>query len=100
MGFFALLFKVIYLATFVTSLYGLIEAVRTPAAAFPAMDKQTKGLWVGLLGAGTVVSLAALMGAFAFLTILALAAALIFLIDVRPAVRSINRPGDGPYSSW
>jgi len=100
-GFFDLLFRVLYLATFVMSLYSLIEAARTPAQAFPAMDKQTKGLWVGVLSAGTVVSLAAFLGMFAFLTILALVAALIFLIDVRPAVRQIGRSGgEGPYGPW
>lgn len=100
-GFFDLLFRVLYLVTFVLSLYSLIEAARTPAPAFPAMDKQTKGLWVGLLAGGTVVSLAAFLGMSAFLTILALIAALIFLIDVRPAIRQIGRSGgDGPYGSW
>jgi predicted lipid-binding transport protein (Tim44 family) len=100
-GFFDLLFQVFHLAIFVVSLYALIEAARTPAPAFPAMDKQTKGLWVGLLSASTLVSLAAVAGMFVFLTILALAVSLIFLIDVRPAVRQIGRSGsDGPYGPW
>ncbi|WP_179646383.1 DUF2516 family protein [Spinactinospora alkalitolerans] len=100
MSFFTLLWKVIYLAIFVTTLYALVEAARTPAQAFPAMDKQTKGLWVGLLGVGALLSLSAVFGYGAFLTILSLVAALIYLLDVRPAVRSIGRPGDGPYGRW
>ncbi|TDQ55191.1 DUF2516 family protein [Actinorugispora endophytica] len=100
MTFIGLLWKVIYLAIFVTTLYALVEAVRTPAQAFPAMDKQTKGLWVGLLSAGTLISLGAVMGWFVFMTILALIAALIFILDVRPAVRGIGRPGEGPYGRW
>ncbi|GAB3206873.1 DUF2516 family protein [Marinactinospora thermotolerans] len=100
LSFFSLLWKVIYLAIFVTTLYALVEAVRTPAQAFPAMDKQTKGLWVGLLGAGTLLSLSAVLGYGAFLTILSLIVSLIYLLDVRPAVKSIGRPGDGPYGPW
>lgn len=97
MTFIGFLWKIIYLAIFVTTLYALVEAARTPAQAFPAMDKQTKGLWVGLLSAGTLISLGALVGAFAFLTILSLVAALIFLLDVRPAVRGI---GGGSPGRW
>ncbi|MFC7326423.1 DUF2516 family protein [Marinactinospora rubrisoli] len=100
LSFFSLLWKAIYLAIFVTTLYALVEAARTPAQAFPAMDKQTKGLWVGILGVGAVLSLGAVFGYFAFFTILSLIAALIFLLDVRPAVRGIGRPGDGPYGPW
>ncbi|GAA3729723.1 hypothetical protein GCM10022402_08020 [Salinactinospora qingdaonensis] len=95
MSFFSLLWQVLYLAIFVTTLYALVDALRTPAQAFPAMDKQTKGLWVGLLSVGAVLSLGAVFGFGGFLVILSLIAALIFLLDVRPAVRGIS--GDGPY---
>ncbi|WP_285758776.1 DUF2516 family protein [Nocardiopsis ansamitocini] len=100
MTFMDLLFRAIFLAIFVTSLYALVEAARTPAQAFPAMDKQTKGLWVGLLSLGSLLSLSATLGYGAFLVFLSLVVALIFMLDVRPAVRSITRPGDGPYGPW
>ncbi|WP_184581976.1 DUF2516 family protein [Lipingzhangella halophila] len=90
------LWQILFIAIFVTTLYALIEALRTPAQAFPAADKQTKGLWTALLGVGTFVSLSAALGFGAFFTILALAAALIYLVDVRPATRSIGR-ADGPW---
>ncbi|RNL84054.1 DUF2516 family protein [Halostreptopolyspora alba] len=96
---FGSLWQIIYIAIFVTTLYALIEAARTPAQAFPAADKQTKGLWTGLLGVGTFLSLSAAVGFFYFFSFLALVAALIYLLDVRPATRSVGR-ADGPYGPW
>ncbi|PSK99633.1 uncharacterized protein DUF2516 [Murinocardiopsis flavida] len=99
--FFDLLWKGIYLVIFVVNLYALVEAVRTPSQAFPLMDKQTKGLWVGLLGVGTVLALSAVMGSFALLVLLSLAASLIFMLDVRPAVRGVSgNRNEGPYGPW
>lgn len=95
------LYQAIYIAIFVTTLYALIEALRTPAEAYTAMDKQTKGLWAAILGVGTGLSLLAALGAGGFLTFLSLVAALIFILDVRPAVRGIGRGGgSGPYGPW
>ncbi|MFC3998468.1 DUF2516 family protein [Nocardiopsis sediminis] len=94
-----LVYQIIYIAIFVTSLYAFIEALRTPAPAFPAMDKQTKKLWVGLLGVATGLSLLAVASGTGMLTFLALIAALIFILDVRPAVRNVGR-SEGPYGRW
>lgn len=99
--FFDLLWKGIYLVIFVVNLYALIEAIRTPAEAFPLMDKQSKRLWVGLLGVGTVLALSAVMGSFAIFVILSLIASLVFMLDVRPAVRGVSgNRNEGPYGPW
>ncbi|WP_081620727.1 DUF2516 family protein [Nocardiopsis potens] len=94
-----LIWQAIYIAIFVTSLFALVEAVRTPSQAFPAMDKQTKGMWVAILGVGTGLSLLAALSGGGMFTFLALVAALIFILDVRPAVRGVGR-SDGPYGPW
>ncbi|MFW5415936.1 DUF2516 family protein [Nocardiopsis sp. CNT-189] len=94
-----LIWQAIYIAIFVTSLFALVEAVRTPSQAFPAMDKQTKGMWVAILGVGTGLSLLAALSGSGIFTFLALVAALIFILDVRPAVRGVGR-SDGPYGPW
>ncbi|MFC4562718.1 DUF2516 family protein [Nocardiopsis mangrovi] len=94
-----LVYQIIYIAIFVTSLYAFIEALRTPAPAYAAMDKQTKKLWVGLLGVATALSLLAVVSGTGMLTFLALIAALIFILDVRPAVRNVGR-SEGPYGPW
>ncbi|WP_084468829.1 DUF2516 family protein [Nocardiopsis trehalosi] len=99
MSFMWLVYQIIYIAIFVTSLFALIEALRTPAPAYEAMDKQTKKLWVILLGVGTLISLLAVVSGSGMLTFLALIAALVFIVDVRPAVRGAGR-SDGPYGRW
>ncbi|MUL43303.1 DUF2516 family protein [Streptomonospora sp. PA3] len=94
-----MLWWLIFVAIFVTSLFALVDAVRTPGQAFPAMDKQTKKLWVGLLAVATFVSFSAVFTSMRFFVFIALIASLIYLLDVRPAVRSIGR-NEGPYGRW
>lgn len=96
-----LIWQAIYLVTFVASLYALIEALRTPASAFELMDKQTKKLWVVLTGIATALSLLAVFSGRGMFVILGLVATLIFLLDVRPAVKGVGgNSNNGPYGPW
>ncbi|WP_017572130.1 DUF2516 family protein [Nocardiopsis halotolerans] len=99
---FGLIWDAIYLATFVASLYALIEAIRTPAAAFELMDKQTKKLWIILTGVATALSLLAVFSGTGMFVILGLVATLVFLLDVRPAVKGVGggNGNNGPYGPW
>jgi hypothetical protein len=98
---FYLIWQAIYLVTFVASLYALIEAIRTPAAAFELMDKQTKKLWVVLTGVATALSLLAVFSGTGMFVILGLVATLVFLLDVRPAVKGAGgNSNNGPYGPW
>lgn len=75
--------------------WALVDAATRPAAAFLAAGKQTKPIWLGILGLCLLlclVGLAGLLGLFGFLVAVA---AIVYLVDVRPAVRSM-RPG-GPW---
>jgi asparagine N-glycosylation enzyme membrane subunit Stt3 len=95
------IWQAIYLVTFVASLFALIEALRTPASAFEIMDKQTKKLWVILTGLATGLSLLAVLTGTGFLVIMGLVATLIFLLDVRPAVKGVQGGrNNGPYGPW
>ncbi|WP_460999247.1 DUF2516 family protein [Streptomonospora sediminis] len=94
-----MLWWLIYIAIFVTSLFALVDAIRTPGQAFPAMDKQSKKLWVILLSVATFVSFSAVFSSVRFFVFIALVASLIYLLDVRPAVRGIGR-NEGPYGRW
>lgn len=76
------IFLVISLVTLVIKVWALIDAAIRPARAFVSEEKQTKGLWVGIL---VVAVLATYIG---FLSILGLVAALVYLLDVRPAVKT------------
>ena len=69
--------------------FAVIECVRAPAGAFPAVGRQTKTLWLILTG------LAALTGLLPRLTlslfgIAGAVVALVYLFDVRPRIRSIT----------
>ena len=76
------IFLVISLVTLVIKVWALIDAAIRPSRAFVSEGKQTKGLWVAIL---VVAVLATYVG---FLSIIGLIAALIYLLDVRPAVKT------------
>ncbi|GHC95695.1 hypothetical protein GCM10007079_47460 [Nocardiopsis terrae] len=95
------IWQLIYLVTFVASLYAFIEALRTSEQAFVVMDKQTKKLWVILTGVATGVSLLAVLTGTGMFVILGLVATLIFLLDVRPAVKGVGgNQNNGPYGPY
>jgi len=76
------IFFLIYVVTLVMTIFCLVDAgIRSPGA-FVAAEKQTKQFWVILL---VVAALAAYIRLFTFIAIIA---ALVYLLDVRPAVRA------------
>jgi hypothetical protein len=75
-------FLVIVLGIVLVKLFALIDAASRPAGAFTYHDKKTKQFWI-------VVLALALASTFAgFLSIIGLVAALVYLVDVRPAIVS------------
>jgi hypothetical protein len=74
-------------------LWALVDASIRPAPAYEAAGKLSKLIWIAilvaavLLGGDDVLGLLGLVGTIA---------AIVYLVDVRPAVRSI-RPG-GPWA--
>ncbi len=100
------LFLVLALGAFIVEAWAFIDAISRPSRAFPATGKQTKPLWLIILGVATVVGLYSLVFsaglAISLLPIAAFVAAAIYLTDVRPKVKSIGRGGSssGPYGPW
>jgi hypothetical protein len=93
-------------AAFVVEAFAFIDALRHPAAAYTAASKQTKPVWLIILGVALVIGFGGItqeVGLFSFLAlpIIAFVAAAIYLADVRPKVKDI-RPGQrsGPYGPW
>ncbi|WP_166355884.1 DUF2516 family protein [Phytoactinopolyspora limicola] len=85
--------------------YALIDALRVPTGAFPAAEKLTKPIWLSFLAVAVVTELAFFPLRVPILTIIGTVAAAVYVIDVRPAVRSYGggRRGsssDGPYGPW
>jgi hypothetical protein len=88
---------VIHLVIVAVIVFALIDALRHPAPAYLAAGKLTKVQWGGILVAALLFSW------FGFFSILALIASLVYLLDVRPALRSIGSGGgssSGPYGPW
>ena len=82
-------FWVLFLAVLVVKVFALIDCIMVPERAFVAAGKQTKVIWTVILVVAVLVTFGS------FLTILGLIAALVYLLDVRPAVR-----GGSSYNRW
>ncbi len=88
------LFLVLGLIALALEAWALADALYRPTAAFPAAGKLTKAAWAGILALALVLTW--FFGAFSLFGIAAAVAAIVYLVDVRPAVQAL-RPGRGPY---
>jgi hypothetical protein len=98
-------FAVLLLAAFVVELWAFIDAIGRPTAAYLAAGKQTKQIWLIILGVASAIGLAfALYGGItSILAVAAFAAAAIYHVDVKPKVREHRRgrgSSNGPYGPW
>lgn len=86
---------VVLLAMVAVKGYALVNACLWPAAAFTLVRKQTKGRWLLLLGTGFLVELLEMAYPIGWLgSVLSLGflvAALVYILDVRPAVHAVTR---------
>jgi Protein of unknown function (DUF2516) len=101
----SLFFWALAVAAFIVECWALIDAIIRPSAAFPAASKQTKPLWLVILGVAFVIGLAGALGLLSLISIfpiVAFVAAAIYLVDVRPKVKEIKTGGSrqGPYGPW
>jgi hypothetical protein len=93
-------------AAFIVEAWAFIDAITRPGQAFVATGKQTKQLWLIILGVAAVVGLAGVVykiGPTSILTVAAFVAAAIYLADVRPKVKGFRNGGgtsSGPYGPW
>jgi len=89
----------ISIGAFAFEAWALIDAIRYPTGAYVAAGKQTKGLWGVVLGAASVIGFLGLpyplglapASALGFLGLAAIAAAAVYTVGVRPALRTIGR---------
>jgi len=98
------LFWVLSLGAFAAEVFAFIDALRRPGPAFVAAGKQTKPLWLIILGVASVIGLGSIATGVSLVSILPIAAfvaAAIYLTDVRPKVRQSRGGGSsGPYGPW
>jgi O-antigen/teichoic acid export membrane protein len=97
-------FVALAMGAFVVEVWAFIDAITRPTQAFVASGKQTKQLWLIILGVAVVLGLysAAYGGVTGILSVAAFVAAAIYLADVRPKVKDFRRgsSGSGPYGPW
>ena len=78
------------------AVWALVDALVRPAAAYVAAGKLTKPAW------GAITALALLIAyfvpMFSFLWLPAVVGSIVYLVDVRPALRGMRRGGGS--SSW
>lgn len=102
-------FYALMVAAFVIEAWAFIDAIRHPAGAYVAASKQTKPIWLIILGVALLIGIGGvtqqigLFNSLLALPIVAFVASSIYLVDVRPKVRGARaRPGtrQGPYGPW
>lgn len=69
--------------------YAFVDCIRRPTAAFPAVGRQSKVLWMILTGAALLTGLLPGM-TLNIIGIAGIVASLIYLFDVRPKIREIT----------
>jgi hypothetical protein len=81
---------VLYWALVLVRVWAIVDCATRKAAAFPAVDKLTKPAWLAI----TIVSggIGSLFYAqpLHIISLISLVAALVYLTDVRPAVREVS----------
>ncbi|GAA2489190.1 DUF2516 family protein [Streptomyces thermolineatus] len=91
------------IALFAFTVFAFVDAAVRRADAYPAADKKTKPFWLIVLALSAVVN--GWLGAMSFLSIIGLIASIVYVVDVRPALKQVtggNKGGgrQGPYGPW
>ncbi|MDT0305576.1 DUF2516 family protein [Streptomyces sp. DSM 44917] len=99
----------LFLGLLLLSAFALVHAALQREDAFRAADKQTKPFWLVILGVTVAVQLIIPM---LMLVLAGTIATIVYLVDVRPAIRSVTGGGrrggrgggwsssDGPYGPY
>jgi hypothetical protein len=102
---FGALIQLLFLAMLVLGVVALFFAATAREDAYRAADKQKKSFWMIILGITVVVNL---FVPILFLQIAGLVASIVFMVDVRPAIKAVSGGGgrrggsssDGPYGPY
>lgn len=84
-----LLMLVLTFAAVALGLWAFVDALVRPATGFVAAGKLTKPAWLAITGLATVVVY--FFGLMSFFGLPAIIASIVYLVDVRPAVRGLRR---------
>ncbi|HEY3686391.1 MAG TPA: DUF2516 family protein [Streptosporangiaceae bacterium] len=104
----SLLFWILQVAAFAVEIWAFVDALRHSDGAYRAAGKQSKTIWLLILGVAMVIGLGSAANRLSLFSILPIAAfigAAIYLVDVRPKVREFRgssggSSSSGPYGPW
>jgi hypothetical protein len=87
--------QVLVLAAFLLQGFAFVHCLLQPAAAFPAAGKWTKAGWAIVTGLALI--LVPLFQPLSIFGVAAIIASIVYIVDVRPAVREVSggRGGSG-----
>ncbi|SDP64216.1 Protein of unknown function [Klenkia soli] len=88
------LFEVLRFAVLALGAWATVDAIIRPAAGYVATGKLTKPAWVAITAIATLVVW--LSGVVSFLGLPAVVGIVVYLVDVRPALRGLQSGN----SSW
>lgn len=77
-------------ALFLAKALAFLDALARPAQTFPAANRQTKNFWLIILGCFLVAHMLQ-WHPVGLLNLIGTIAALVYLLDVRPTIRSLTR---------
>jgi hypothetical protein len=81
-------------ALFLFALFAFVDAVFRRPDAYRAANKQNKGMWLIFLGIAAVVM--KFFSILSFLPVLGLIAVIVYMVDVRPALREVTANSQAP----
>ena len=85
----ALLLQVLYWACLALSVWAFVDSLIRPANAYVAAGKLSKPAWVAITAiAGLILYFTGPLSFFGLFTVVA---AIVYLVDVRPAIRGLRR---------
>jgi hypothetical protein len=103
-------FWALAVAALIIEVWAFADVLRRPTGAFPAVGKQSKPLWMIILGVAAAIGLYSAtygsqggIGVISILPVAAFIAAAVYMTDVRPKVREVGKGGgssQGPYGPW
>ena len=86
------LLTILSLAVLVLQGWALVDCVTRPANAFEAAGKLTKPAWLAITAIALVVGM--LFGPLGILGLAGIVASIVYMVDVRPALREIQGGGN------
>jgi len=95
MTFDTIVYLVVYYGVLALAVWAFVDALVRPGAAYVAAGKLTKPGWMAITAIAALVVY--FRGPMDFFGLPAVIAAVVYLVDVRPAVRGLHR---GNNNSW